>query len=78
MEGDLKLVSEERAKSETRLRGLSARLRPALLAVSGAVLLSLLLGLYFGYRDPPPPSQGAVPGEPLKLRLEDSLRSRQQ
>jgi hypothetical protein len=49
-----------------------------LLVVSSAVLLSLLLGLYVGYRDPPPPSQGAVAGEPLKLRLEHSLRSRQQ
>jgi hypothetical protein len=53
--------------------------RPAvLLAVAAAVLLSLLLGLYVGWRYQPEPAlavASSTPGEPLKLRLELHLRS---
>ena len=53
--------------------------RPAvLLAVGAAVLLSLLLGFYVGWRHQPGPVlavASSAPGEPLKLRLERNLRS---
>jgi hypothetical protein len=68
-------VSAERAKAESRLRGLPSQRRPLLLAALAAVLLSVLLGAYLGYRQAPAPSAvgGALSGEPLKLRLERNL-----
>lgn len=70
---DLKLVSDEREKAEARLQSLSARRKPVLLAVSGAVLLSLLLGLYVGWREPEPAAVPQAGGEPVRLKLETSL-----
>jgi hypothetical protein len=49
-----------------------------LLAVGGAVLLSLLLGLYVGWRherDPVLQADSSMPAEPLKLRLDRNLGS---
>jgi hypothetical protein len=46
--------------------------------VGAAVLLSVLLGAYLGYRQAPAPGgavQGTISGEPLQLRLERSLVS---
>jgi len=42
------------------------------------VLLSLLLGLYMGWREPETVVQGSIPGEPLKLRLDERLGSLKQ
>jgi hypothetical protein len=74
-QANLKLVSEERAQAEARLQSLSARRKPVLLAVSGAVLLSLLLGLYLGWRQPEPAPAAGGTAEPMRLKLETSLRS---
>src|SRR2546428_13405651 len=71
-ETDLRMVSQERAKLEARLGPQPSR-RAVLLAAAGAVLLSLLLGLYMGWREADTTVQGSIPGEPLKLRLEQSL-----
>jgi len=72
---ELELVAEERAKAEARLQSLSARRWPVLLAVASAVVLSLLLGIYVGWRQSDVPPQGVIGGgEPLKLRLERSLQ----
>jgi hypothetical protein len=74
-EADLKLVSEERAKAEARLQSLSARRWPVMVAVASAIVLSLLLGVYVGWRQPPEPAQGVIAAskEPLKLRLDPRL-----
>ena len=74
-QADLKRVSEERAKAEARLQSLSARRKPVLLAVSGAMLPSLLLGLYVGWRQPDPFPAADGAGEPIRLELETSLGS---
>ncbi len=50
-----------------------------LLAVAGAVVLSLLLGLYVGWRQEPEPvlrAEPSTPAEPLKLRLEHRLAAK--
>ncbi|HEX2197767.1 MAG TPA: hypothetical protein VHG88_03990, partial [Burkholderiales bacterium] len=68
----------ERASEETRLwrlRGAPWQRRPVLLALGAAVLLSLLLGVYVGLRQPHSgvPLDTQAPAEPLKLRLERGL-----
>ena len=65
-------MAQERTKAEARLGPQPSR-RAVLLAAAGAVLLSLLLGLYMGWRETDTVVQGSIPGEPLKLRLEQSL-----
>jgi hypothetical protein len=49
-----------------------------LIALASAVVLSLLLGLYMGWRQPETPVGAAAPGEPLKLKLEQTLGIRGQ
>jgi hypothetical protein len=74
-ESDLKLVTEERTKAEARLQSLAARRWPALVAVASAIVLSLLLGVYVGWRQPAEPAQGVVASstEPLRLKLDQRL-----
>ena len=71
-EADYRLVREERAKAEARLRRLSARRWPVLLAAAGAVVLAFLLGLYVGAREPSLTEPGK--GEPLQLRPAPELQ----
>jgi len=72
-EADYRVVREEREKAEARLRNLSARRWPLLLAVAAAVVLAFFLGLYVGGRQPAP--EGAQ-GEPIRLRPAPELRAR--
>jgi hypothetical protein len=61
------------------LSGRDRRRLAVLLAVAGAVVLSLLLGLYVGWRQEPEPvlrAEPSTPAEPLKLRLEHRLAAR--
>jgi hypothetical protein len=71
-------VSAERSKAEARLQSLSSRRWPVVIALASAVVLSLLLGLYMGWRQAEAPTQAATPGAPLKLKLEQRLGLRGQ
>jgi hypothetical protein len=48
------------------------------IALASAVVLSLLLGLYMGWRQPDAPIPAATSGAPLKLKLEQRLGIRGQ
>jgi hypothetical protein len=61
-----------------RLRTPPTRRRPALLAAGAAVLISLVLGVYAGWRQAPSPAAPAaeaIAGDPLPLKLDAQLRS---